>query len=161
MAKKSKAYTKDLNSDVIMRNEQFAEKRSAKLAEAKTTRDEEQSKKQKEALALSKTSANLVSQGRYTAIQARTLARQVFTIDKHVFFALYQQPLNRHKGTDYISRNEAHEAARLERLAAAEYAKQKPTGGSRATNDARPGSNLEPVVVERWVTIYPVVFAFC
>ena len=71
MAKKSKAYTKDLNSDVIMRNEQFAEQRSAKLAEAKTTREEEQSKKQKEALALSKTSANLVSQGRYTAIQVQ------------------------------------------------------------------------------------------
>ena len=81
MAKKSKAYTKDLNSDVIMRNEQFAEQRSAKLAQAKTTREEEQSKKQKEALALSKTSANLVSQGRYTAIQARTLAKQVFTLD--------------------------------------------------------------------------------
>ena len=76
MAKKSKAYTKDLNSDVIMRNEQFAEQRSAKLAEAKTTREEEQSKKQKEALALSKTSANLVSQGRY----ASTLSRACFTL---------------------------------------------------------------------------------
>jgi hypothetical protein len=37
----------------------------------------------------------------------------------------------RHKGTDVISRNEAFEAARAERLAAAEFAQQKPAGGSR------------------------------
>ena len=54
MSEKSKAYTKDLNSDVIMRNEQFAEQRSAKLAEAKTTREEERAKKQKETITLSK-----------------------------------------------------------------------------------------------------------
>jgi hypothetical protein len=64
MSEKSKAYTKDLNSDVIMRNEQFAEQRSAKLAEAKTTREEERAKKQKETITLSKASAHLVSQGR-------------------------------------------------------------------------------------------------
>ena len=64
MAKMSKAYTKDLSSDVITRNEQFIEQRTAKLAVAKTTREEELSKKQKETVALSKTSANLISQGR-------------------------------------------------------------------------------------------------
>ena len=69
MAKKSKAYTKDLNSDVIMRNEQFAEQRSAKIADAKTTMEEEQAKKQKETITLSRTSANLVSQGRCVGAQ--------------------------------------------------------------------------------------------
>eukprot|EP01043_Picozoa_sp_COSAG02_P019035 COSAG02_NODE_906_length_16039_cov_4.410289_7_plen_70_part_00 len=58
--------------------------------------------------------------------------------------------IDRHKDTDVISRNEAFHAARLERLAASEYAQKKSTAGNRPTHDPKSDADsMEPVSPER------------